>query len=65
MRRLLCAVVAVGVLFTAGVSIAQEDAPQMPEKVRAFLDNVTGTWIDNDEEGTGKVEVRWDSGKGR
>ena len=64
MRRLLFAVVAVGVVFNAGVSFAQEkNAPQMPENVRGFLDNLTGSWIDHDEDGTGKLEVRWGSGK--
>jgi ketosteroid isomerase-like protein len=64
MRRLLFVVVTVGVVFAAGVSYAQEkNAPQMPEKIRGFLDNLTGSWIDHDEDGTGKLEVRWGSGK--
>ena len=64
MRRLLFAVVAVGVLFNAGLSIAQEKAaPQMPEKVRAFLDNLTGTW-NIDGTSKGECELAWDTGKG-
>ena len=65
MRRFMVAVVAVVVVFAAGVSYAQESGPaSMPEKVRKFLDNMTGTWRSNDEEGEGKAEIRWDSGKG-
>jgi len=65
MRRFMVAVVAVGVVFAAGVSYAQESgAPTMPEKVRGFLDNLTGTWKVDDEEGISKEEIRWDSGKG-
>jgi len=65
MRRFMIAVVAVGVVFAAGASYAQEiGAPTMPEKVRGFLDNLTGTWKVDDEEGISKEEIRWDSGKG-
>ncbi|MFC1636490.1 nuclear transport factor 2 family protein [Planctomycetota bacterium] len=65
MRRLMVSVVAVVVVFAAGVSYAQESGPaSMPEKVRKFLDNMTGTWRSDDGEGEGKAEIRWDSGKG-
>jgi hypothetical protein len=61
----MVAVVASIVVFAAGVSYAQESSPaSMPEKVRKFLDNMTGTWRSDDEEGEGKGKIRWDSGKG-
>ena len=65
MRRFTVAVIAVVIVFSAGVSYAQESGPaSMPEKVRKFLDNMTGTWRTDDEEGDSKGEIRWDSGKG-
>jgi len=62
MRRLLFAAIAVGVLSIVGVSFAQEKSvPQMPRKVRGFLDNLIGNW---NVEGAfkGEVSYRWDSG---
>jgi len=61
MKRLLFAVVVVGVVF-GGVSFAQEnDAPQMPEKVRKFLNRMNGTW-NRDGELVGTFEHNWDHG---
>ena len=66
MRRFMIAVVAVVVVFAAGVSFAQESGPPtMPEKVRNTLDKVIGTWSVS-EGGSGlvvKVVFRWDPGK--
>jgi len=69
MRRLLFAVVAVGVMSVAGLSFAQDkESPQMPEKVREFLDNMTGSWNvesiwDGEAEMTGGIETDWDARK--
>ncbi len=64
MKRFLFAVVVVGVLFNAGLTFAQdEDAPQMPEKVRAFLGNLVGTWDLNTEPFQVTVKIEWDRGK--
>jgi ketosteroid isomerase-like protein len=61
----MIAVVAVGVVFATGASYAQESGPtSVPAKVRKFLDNMTGTWRFDDEEGDSKLEIRWASGKG-
>jgi len=60
----MLAVLAVAVVFFAGVSYAQENSPApMPEKVRSFLDKLVGTW-NFDGSSKGKNEIRWDSGKG-
>jgi hypothetical protein len=67
MRRLLLAVIAVGVVFSAGVSFAQEDAPQIPEKVQAVLDSLVGDWTlkatagDIVQEGT--MTAKWAPGR--
>jgi hypothetical protein len=64
MRRLLFAVVIVGVVFSAGVSATQEEPPQMPEKVRGILDNITGMWsFDAGDEGKGMIEYKWNLGE--
>ena len=64
MKRFMIAVVIAGVLFSAGLSFAQDkDAPQMPEKVRAFLDNLVGTWDLNTEPFQVTVTIEWDRGK--
>jgi len=63
MRRLMIAVVVVGAALSAGVSFAQEeDAPQMPEKVRGFLDGMTGTWNIRGSL-NGRVQSNWDAGR--
>ena len=61
MRRLLIAVVAVGMAFGAGVSFAEEDTNHMPEKVRKFLDNFMGTWT-YDGDYKGSYTIKWDAG---
>jgi len=66
MRRLLfaAAVVAVGVVFSAGLTYAQETDPKpMPEKVRKFLEYRTGTWSIEGGPATGTLEYKWDSKK--
>jgi len=55
--------VAIGMALTVGVSQAAESGPPMPEKVRAFMDRLVGTWIfDGSAQGTG--QVRWDPAAG-
>ena len=63
MRRLFFAVVTVGVALCTGVSFAQEDAAQMPEKVRKCLDNLVGTWTYGGSF-SGSATAKWDTGKG-
>jgi len=63
MRRLLIAVVAVGVVIGTGLSFAEEDKNHMAEKVRKFLDNLVGTYrwhVDGNYKGTHTNE--WDAG---
>jgi len=64
MRRSLFVVV-VGMLFGAGVSFAQEEAPQMPEKVRKALEWRIGTWeiAIAGENRKGTLINRWNPGK--
>jgi len=60
MRRLLFGIVVVGIALAVSVSQAQESGPPMPERVRTFLDNVTGRWtVGGSTQGTN--EVRWDA----
>jgi hypothetical protein len=66
MRRLFFAVVIVGVVLSAGVSFAQEKPAKIPEKVRAFLNNLEGTWTYSAHDGavTGSATYIWDAGNG-
>ena len=59
--------VAVAVVFVLamGLSYAQAGAAKpMPEKVRAFLDKMTGTWERTDGGGQATACLEWDAGKG-
>ena len=63
MRRLLFAVVVVGMVFGTGLSFAEENTNLMPENVRKFLDNFVGTYrwhVDGNYKGTHTNE--WDAG---
>jgi hypothetical protein len=64
MRCLRIGIVAAGIVLTAGVCSAQQNGPAMPEKVRAFLDKMTGNWHRNDEGCSGEAVLEWDLGKG-
>jgi len=62
MKRFLTAIVVVGVALNSGLTFAQdEDAPQIPEKVRKFLDNLAGTW-NMVSPSKGRTEIKWDAG---
>lgn len=63
MRRLMMGIVVVGIVLGAGVSSAQQSGPPMPEKVRAFLDKMTGTWEYRAGEEAGRVDYRWNAGR--
>ncbi len=64
MRRLLFAAVAVGMVFNAGLSLAQEGAPaQVPEKLTNMFKKIIGTWSMKAEMGDmvmkGTVVNKW------
>ncbi len=63
MKRLLVAVVIVGMVFSGGMSFAQEEAPQMPDKVRNFLEKFVGSWSIKGEPVKGTAVYKWDVGK--
>jgi len=62
MRRWMIGIVVVGIVLAAGVASAQQSGPPMPEKVRAFLDRMTGTWEVRAGEETGRIDYRWNAG---
>jgi hypothetical protein len=62
MKRFMFGVIVFAVVFTAGVSYAQ-DAPQMPDKVRGFLDSLVGTWKAEGDFWNGISEYRWNASK--
>jgi hypothetical protein len=64
MKRLMFVAISVAVMATPGVSLEKWGGPsEMPEKVRNFLDKMTGTW-NHDGAVKGQGELKWDSGKG-
>ena len=63
MRRLLIGIVVTGIVLSVGVCSAQQSGPPMPEKVRAFLDKMTGTWEVRAGEETGRIGYRWNAGR--
>jgi hypothetical protein len=65
MRRLLFAVVAVGVLFNAGVSYAQdEELPSIPKKVQAMFSKQIGNWtVSAEGKPIGATVIRWGPGQ--
>ena len=64
MKRFMVELVVVGIMFNAGLLFAQDkNAPQMPEKVRAFLGNLVGTWDLNTEPFQVTVKIEWDREK--
>ncbi len=63
MRRLLVAIVIVGVVLSGRLSIAQEEfTNHMPENVRKFLDNFVGTWTYVSTNLKGSFIGKWDAG---
>jgi len=63
MKRFVLASIVLILLVNSGVTLAKQDAPpNMPQKVREFLDRMTGTWKTG---GTfeGTAILKWDSHK--
>jgi len=61
MRRFMIAVVVFGILLNTGLTFAQDqDTHQMPEKVRAFLGKLIGTWDIEGGQVKGQAVYQWD-----
>ena len=62
MRHIIFAVVTIGVFLTSGAALGKTgDQISMPNKVRTFLSNITGSWrMDGATRGT--FNCKWDSG---